>query len=63
MKISFHNQFKKDFRKVSKHGKDPRKLENVIELICSEAVLPDNYKDHSLKGSWGEFRELHIQPD
>ena len=63
MKIVYTTQFKKDFKKVSKQGKDLSKLESVIETIVNKKTLDPKYKDHPLTGRWKNHRDCHIQPD
>ena len=35
----------------------------VLQLLVDEAPLPDEYRDHPLRGDWKGFRDLHIEPD
>lgn len=65
LKPEFSGQFKKDYKLAIKRGCDPKKLENVVELLCSEKVLPEKYRDHALSnsGNYQGMRECHIQPD
>lgn len=65
LKPAFSGQFKKDYKLAVKRGYDPKKLEKVILLLCSEQALPDVYKDHALTDSkdYKGMRECHIQPD
>lgn len=39
------------------------KLKQVLLLLLSNATLPDRLKDHPLRGNWGGYRDLHIEPD
>jgi len=65
LKPVFSGQFKKDYKLAVKRGCDPKKLEKLISLLCSEQSLPDVYRDHALAGSkdYKGMRECHIQPD
>ena len=63
MNLIYTTQFKKDFKKVSKQGKDLSKLEFVIETLLSKKVLEVKFKDHSLSGKWKNHRDCHIEPD
>ncbi len=65
LKPEFSGQFKKDYRLAVKRGCDPKKLEDVISLLCSETPLPEKYRDHALVNSrdYKGMRECHIQPD
>ena len=63
MQIVRTNQFKKDFKLCLKRGKNPEKLQKVIELLCSDADLPQKYRSHKLVGNWEGCWELHIESD
>lgn len=56
-------QFKRDYKKAASRGKDIPALEQAMHLLTMEVQLPDGYKDHPLKGTWKNYRELHIDPD
>lgn len=65
LKPEFSGQFKKDYKLAVKSGCDPKKLEEVISLLCSETPLPEKYRDHAHTNSrnYKDMRECHIQPD
>ncbi len=65
LKPEFTGQFKKDYKLAVKRGCNPKKLEEVILLLCEERPLPQIYQDHALKNSrnYINMRECHIQPD
>jgi mRNA interferase YafQ len=64
MKIVFQtSQFKKDFKRVIKRGKDIEKLKHVIRLISTEQPLEERHRDHALGGNWAGSRDCHIEPD
>ena len=65
LKPEFTGQFKKDYKLAVKRGCDPKKLEEIISLLCSEIPLPEKYRDHALVNSrdYKGMRECHIQPD
>ena len=65
LKPEFTGQFKKDFKLAVKRGCDAAKLLHVIELLCSETPLPEQYRDHALTNSknYKNMRECHIEPD
>ncbi len=58
-------QFKRDYKLAIKRGCDPKKLEEVITLLCNEQPLPEAYRDHALTNSrnYKDMRECHIEPD
>lgn len=57
------SQFKRDFKRIIKQGKDPQELAGVVTLLMAEDPLPERLKDHPLKGNYDGYRELHIKPD
>ena len=65
LKPEFTGQFKKDFKKAVKRGCDPKKLENIVILLCEEKDLPVENRDHALVNSrnYKNMRECHIDPD
>ena len=65
LKTEFSGQFKKDYKLAVKRGFDPKKLQEVIEILCKEEALPESYRDHQLVNSrnYKGMRECHIQPD
>ena len=61
--IRHTRQFKKDFKKSRRRGKDITKLKRVIELLARDESLPPQYHDHALSGNLIGTRECHIEPD
>ena len=61
--ISYSSRFKKDFKVIKKRGYDIALLEEVLEILCAEQVLPQKYRDHALTGNFIGHRECHITPD
>jgi mRNA interferase YafQ len=35
----------------------------MLLLIANDAPLPAEWKDHALKGDWGDHRECHVGGD
>ena len=56
-------QFRKDYKRVKKRGYDMKLLESVIDMLLTENILEDRYRDHALVGNYVGFRECHILPD
>ena len=56
-------QFKRDVRRIEKRGKDTSKLRTLIPFLAENRGLPNQYKDHALKGTWMGWRDAHIEPD
>ncbi len=63
LRISFHNEFKKDYAKIKRRGYKLHLLEEIIEKLIEETPLPVRNRDHALKGTYSGFRECHIAPD
>ena len=65
LKLEFTGQFKRDYKLALKRGCDPKKLEEVVEILCREEPLPLSYRDHALTNSrnYKDMRECHIEPD
>ena len=62
-RLVYSGQFRKDFKRAEKRGKDMRKLRLLVDLLFEGASLPISYRDHLLKGVWSSFRDAHIEPD
>ena len=56
-------QFKKDYKRVKKSGKDLEKLQQVIYQLVNDESLDPKYYDHVLVGNYVNCRECHIEPD
>ena len=63
MRLIYTTQFKKDFKKIKKRGKEISKLINVIEILLERKNLDAKYQDHPLCGKFKDHRECHIEPD
>jgi len=64
MKAIFQtSQFKKDFKRIKKRGKDLSKLKEVVCAISKSEALEDRHRDHALSGEWSGSRDCHIEPD
>ncbi len=63
LEILYTNQFKKDFKKAKKQGKNLEKLRKVLVFLQEQQTLPPTYKDHALTGNYFGTRECHIEPD
>ncbi len=61
--IYWENQFKKDYKKIKKQGKDLEKLKKVVTLLAEGKALPKKYEDHPLHGNLNNYRDCHIQGD
>jgi len=57
-------RFKKDHKREKKT--DPlldAALVPVLELLLTDAQLPERLIDHQLTGEWKGFRDCHVKPD
>ncbi|MCL2057147.1 MAG: type II toxin-antitoxin system YafQ family toxin [Oscillospiraceae bacterium] len=54
------SQFKKGRKLAKKQGRDMSLLRWGIEQLAQDIPLPQNWKDHQLKGSFKSFRECHV---
>lgn len=57
------SQFKKDYKLAVKRGCDINKLQKVVMILASGETLPEEYRDHPLRGNYSGYRECHIEPD
>lgn len=57
------SQFRKDFKKIKKQGKQIEKLKEVVQCICEGKTLEPRHRDHALIGPFNGSRDCHIEPD
>lgn len=56
-------KFDKDVTLAVRRAKDTSKLRTVIDLLVTRQLLPQELKDHPLKGEFKGMRDCHIEPD
>lgn len=63
--IKRSNNFKRQYKKILKQGKDISKMKYVIDLLSCGKKLDLKYKDHLLNDNkyYKNCRECHIEPD
>ena len=63
--IVLTSNFKKQYKKIAKQGKDLDKLDEAIEKLARLEILDSKYKDHNLINDkyYKNCRECHIEPD
>lgn len=62
--IETTTRFKRDYKRELKSDHElPDKLTPVIDLLATDATLPEKLSDHPLQGDWKGFRDCHIKPD
>ena len=62
-KIFASTKFKKDLKLVIKRGYNVALMDEVVTLLAKGEALPEQYKDHPLRGNYAGCRECHIEPD
>jgi mRNA interferase YafQ len=63
LNLVWTGQFKKDYKRVKKQGKDLNDLRSVVEMLAGRRPLLPKNRDHNLSGRWNKHRECHITPD
>ncbi len=63
--IDITSNFKKQYKKILKQGKDISKFVKVLEKLANGEKLEEKYKDHMLINDkyYKNCRECHIEPD
>jgi mRNA interferase YafQ len=57
-------RFKKDYKREAKTDAAlDDVLVPVIELLMTDADLPEHLRDHPLTGNWKGYRDCHVKPD
>ena len=64
-KIKYTSDFKKNYKKIKKQGKDVEKLKYVIDRLANGLELEEKYKNHILNDSkyYKNCGECHVEPD
>ena len=57
------SEFKRDYKKAKKQGRNISQLLKVIEMLANDEPLPESHRDHALIGNWVGHRECHVTPD
>ena len=63
LEIFYTSQFKRDYKRAKKQGRDLVKLSFVLEMLRNEEPLPSELCDHDLVGNYKGHRECHLSPD
>ena len=63
--VQYTSQFKKEFKKVLKQGKDEKLFLEVLNVIANGEELAEKYKNHKLINdkTFKNCCEWHIMPD
>ena len=61
----FTSDFKKNYKKIKKQGKDIKKLRQAIEKLANKEKLDEKYQNHMLNDGkkYKNCGECHIEPD
>ena len=64
-KIKYTSDFKKNYKKIKKQGKDVEKLKYVINRLANGLEPEEKYKNHILNDSkyYKNCGECHVEPD
>lgn len=63
LQLEFTSQFKKDYKKAKKQGRNISVLERTLELLMREQALPTEMRDHELIGNYKGHRKCHLASD
>ncbi len=58
-----HKQYIKEYNKIKLSDQHYSKYVVFLSKIISEEILPEEVKDHQLKGNYKDCREFHISGD
>lgn len=62
--IDLQSRFKRDYKREKKANPSfDIILTPVLDMLLTDAVLPERLSDHALRGEWKGFRDCHIKPD
>jgi len=61
--VQYTVQYRRDYKKAKKQGKNIALLREIIEMLANDIPLPLKYRDHALRGDWKGHRECHLSPD
>ena len=50
--VKYTNLFKKDYKLIKKRGLNVKLLQEVVDMLANEQILPEKYKDHYLTGEY-----------
>lgn len=61
--VSHTSQFKRDYKKAVKQGRNIELLNYIIDALRHHTPLLAKLRDHALSNNWINHRELHLAPD
>ncbi|RDU60646.1 type II toxin-antitoxin system YafQ family toxin [Helicobacter sp. MIT 14-3879] len=63
LRLKREKSFIKDFAKRTLNDSEFERLAKYLSLLCEGKPLPEEAREHELKGEWLGFREFHIGSD
>lgn len=63
LRIVPSQKFNRDVKLAIKRGYNIQLLDDVVEMIAQQQLLPPEYKDYKLIGNYSGCMECHITPD
>ncbi|MFZ0304307.1 MAG: type II toxin-antitoxin system YafQ family toxin [Terracidiphilus sp.] len=64
--IEWTSAFKRDYKRAKatpRHKDIETLLPSIVNLLVNDLPLPDEFRDHGLRGNWRSHRECHLKPD
>ena len=63
--VKYTTDFKRNYKKIKKQGKDVEKLKYIISKLANGEKLEEKYRNHLLTDSkyYKNCGECHIEPD
>lgn len=58
--VDYKKQFKKDYQRIDRTGRDLTRLFDAISLLQAGEPLPPHCRDHQLTGNLKDCRECHL---
>jgi len=62
-RIIITNKYDKDIGKCAKRGLDLNLLEDVVDLLRNDGIVPQKYRPHILSGKLQGIWECHVKSD
>lgn len=57
------SKYKRDVKTLLKRGYDLSLLNEIVKMLANGETLPEQYRDHPLKGNRYGYRDCHILND
>lgn len=55
--------FRRDLKRVARRHWKRESLDEIVNLLRREAMLPENCRPHKLSGDWMGYWDCHVGPD